>query len=340
MGLSVTTKPPSIMVLVTLVCLSFIVTPVGAALLYLLRLWMQGPTKGSDNTKKLDGKTVVITGANTGIGKVTATDLAKRGAKVIICCRDKSRAEKAVEDIKKESSNENVTFALLDLASLDSVRKCADELNRTEDKVDYLINNAGVMMCPQWKTEDGFDMQMGTNHFGHFLFTELMLPLLEKSIQTGHHPRIVIVSSMAHEMASNGISFDDINFEKNFSTMKAYGESKLANILHAKELAERLDGRISVYSLHPGVIATELTRHIANWLGPFKTPYNKIVEFIAKDPFHGAQTSLYCTLEDSIGHQSGLYYSDCDVKTPKKQGQDMEAAKKLRELSFNLVGLK
>ena len=96
------------MVLLTLVCLSFIVTPVGAALLYLLRLWMQGPTKGSDNPKKLDGKTVVITGANTGIGKVTATDLAKRGAKVIICCRDKSRAEKAVEDIKKESSNEHI----------------------------------------------------------------------------------------------------------------------------------------------------------------------------------------------------------------------------------------
>ena len=122
---------------------------------------------------------------------------------------------------------------------------------------------------------------------------------------------------------------------------KVYGQSKLANLLHAKELAKRLNNTgISVYVLHPGVIATELTRHIANWLGPFKTPYNKIVEFIAKDPFHGAQTSLYCTLEDSIGHQSGLYYSDCDVKTPKKQGQDMEAAKKLRELSFNLVGLK
>ena len=325
----------------TLVCLSFIVTPVGAAILYLIRLWMQGPTKGSDNPKKLDGKTVVITGANTGIGKVTATDLAKRGAKIVICCRDKGRAEKAVEDIKKESSNENVKYLLLDLASLASVRKCAEELNKTEEKIDYLINNAGVMMCPQWKTEDGFDMQMGTNHFGHFLFTELVLPLVHKSAQSGHHPRIVIVSSMAHEMATNGLSFDNINFEKDFKTMKVYGESKLANVLHAKELAERLDARISVYSLHPGVIATELGRHVAEWVpGPLKYPAKWLQEFIMKDPFHGAQTTLYCTLEDSIEKQSGLYYSDCNVKTPAKQGQDMEAARKLRELSFKMVGLK
>merc|ERR1712047_96871 len=122
--MGVTTKPPSIMVLVTLVCLSFIVTPVGAALLYLLRLWMQGPTKGSDNTKKLDGKTVAITGANTGIGKVTATDLAKRGAKVIICCRSPERAQEAIKDIKTESGSQLVENVTCDLASLASVRKC------------------------------------------------------------------------------------------------------------------------------------------------------------------------------------------------------------------------
>ena len=265
--------------------------------------------------------------------------MAKRGAKVIICCRDKARADKAVEDIKKESSNENVQNVILDLASLKSVRKCAETLNKTEEKVDYLINNAGVMMCPQWKTEEGFDMQMGTNHFGHFLFTDLMLPLLKKSVKTGHKPRIVIVSSLAHTGAKKGISFDDINFEKKFSTMDAYCQSKLANVLHAKGLAKRLDG-ISVYSLHPGVIATELTRHVADWMGPFKHIYNWLVEFVSKDPFHGAQTTLYCTLEDSIENQSGLYYSDCDVKEAAKMGQDMEAVEKLWELSEKLVGLK
>lgn len=317
---------------------ALIATPIGVATLYSLRLWMQGPTKGSDNPKQLTGKTVVITGANTGIGKATATDLAKREAKVIICCRDKSRAEKAVQDIKNESNNHDVTFALLDLASFNSVRKCAEELNQKVDKIDFLINNAGIMMCPAWKTEDGFDMQMGTNHFGHFLFTELVLPLMQKSIETGHHPRIVIVSSIAHGWASKGLSFDDINFERNFSTAQAYAESKLANILHAKELAERLDGNISVYALHPGVISTELGRHITEWFPrPFKSLANKLAHFVLKDPFHGAQTTLYCTLEDSIERQSGLYYSDCNVKTPKRQGQDMEAARMLRELSFQMV---
>ena len=108
-------------------------------------------------------------------------------------------------------------------------------------------------MCPQWKTEDGFDMQMGTNHFGHFLFTEMVMPLIRKSAASGEHPRIVIVSSMAHQMANNGINFDDIHCENNYNSMKVYGMSKLANILHAKELAKKLENTgISVYVLHPG----------------------------------------------------------------------------------------
>ena len=161
------------------------------------------------------------------------------------------------------------------------MRKCAETLLEKEDKIDYLINNAGVMLCPDWKTEDGFDMQMGTNHFGHFLFTELVLPLVRKSAASGEHPRylqgpplptarfykypvtklfdflicrIVIVSSMAHTMATNGISFDDINFENSFNSTQVYAQSKLANVLHAKELAKRLENTgISVYSLHPGI---------------------------------------------------------------------------------------
>merc|ERR1712223_1813447 len=132
-------------------------------MLYALKRWMQGPTKGSDNPKKLDGKLVVITGANTGIGKVTATDLAKRGARVIICCRDMKRANAGMADIKADSGSDLVEVLQLDLASLKSVRSCAETLLEKEEKIDYLINNAGVMMCPQWKTEDGFDMQMGTN---------------------------------------------------------------------------------------------------------------------------------------------------------------------------------
>lgn len=311
-------------------------------LLVALRFWMRGPTRGSDNPKQLHGKTIVITGANTGIGKVAATDLARRGAKVIICCRSLERAEAAVKDIKDDSGSNLVEIQQLDLASLKSVRQCAEALLEKEEKIDYLINNAGVMLCPDWKTEDGFDMQMGTNHLGHFLLTELVMPLIKKSAASGHHPRIVIVSSLAHVGARDGIDFDDIHFEKNFSSMKAYQQSKLANVLHAKELARRLDNTgISVYALHPGVIMTELGRHIEEKIpkavGCCLKPTSK---FVCKTPFYGAQTTLYCVLEDKIEAESGCYYSDCHVKTPAAQAQDMEAAKRLWELSEELVGLK
>ena len=130
-----------------------------------------------------------IIGANTGIGKVIATDLARRGARVIICCRDMKRANAGLADIKKDSGSDLVEILQLDLASLKSIRQSAEILLEKGNKIDYLINNAGVMMCPQWKTEDGFDMQMGTNHFGHFLFTELVMPLVKKSASEGFHPR-------------------------------------------------------------------------------------------------------------------------------------------------------
>jgi len=312
-------------------------------ILFGLRMWMRGPTKGSDSTKKLDGKLVVITGANTGIGKETAIDLAKRGARVIICCRDMTKAEAAAKDIRKDSGNDLVEVAQLDLASLKSIRKCAENLLEKEDKIDYLINNAGVMMCPDWKTEDGFDMQMGTNHFGHFAFTELVMPLIRKSAASGHHPRIVIVSSMGHKIASQGINFDDIHCDNNFNTMKVYGMSKLANILHAKELAQRLNNTgISVYVLHPGVINTELSRHmeksVPKFIGCCMFP---IFKWVSKTPYHGAQTTLYCTLDDKIECESGKYYSDCAVApTLTPHAEDMVAAKKLWELSEQLTAIK
>merc|ERR1711997_1341434 len=165
-----------------------------------------------------------------------------------------------------------------------------------------------------------------------------VMPLIRKSSASGHHPRIVIVSSMAHQMARQGINFEDINYDNDFNTMKAYGISKLANVLHAEELANRLNNTgISVYVLHPGVINTELSRHI----------HKKIPSFIAccmipffgwiiKSPFHGAQTTLYCTLDDKIECESGKYYSGCAVApTLTSHAEDMVAAKKLWEISVH-----
>ena len=153
------------------------------------------------------------------------------------------------------------------------------------------------------------------------------------------------MSSLAHRSAKNGISFNDISFEKSFKTVEVYGQSKLANILHAKELSRRLEGSgISVYVLHPGVISTELGRHISDLvptlLKPIFIPFMVLLSFFIKTPFHGAQTTLYCTLEDSIEKDSGKYYADCkETKTLTQHAEDMDAAKKLWNLSEKMVNL-
>merc|ERR1712002_525683 len=233
-----------------------------ALLLFLFRLWMQGPKVRS--TARLDGKTVVITGANTGIGKVTAMDLSKRGAKVVILCRDTEKGETAAAEIRDATKGEVIVHKL-DLADLASVRECAEQLGNSLEKIDILINNAGIMACPEMRTQEGFEMQIGTNHFGHFLLTNLLLPLIKRASPGA---RIVNVSSLAHEQGQ--IYWDDINFEKTpYSAIKAYAQSKLANILFTKELARRGEGSgVTVYALHPGVINTALSRHVSDTFGP------------------------------------------------------------------------
>merc|ERR1719150_1217356 len=150
-----------------------------ALLLYLLRRWMQGPARVSEDVK-LEGKTVVITGANTGIWKATAMDMSKRGAKVVILCRDMEKAEAAAAEVRDATKGEVIVHKL-DLADLASVRECAEQLGNSLEKIDILINNAGIMACPKMKTKDGFEMQFGTNHVGHFLLTNLLMPLLKKA---------------------------------------------------------------------------------------------------------------------------------------------------------------
>lgn len=164
----------------------------GAGGIFLLRNYFAG---GVCHSKaKLHGKTVIVTGANTGIGRETALDLAQRGARVILACRDLDKANAAANEIRKTTGNDKVFVKELDLASLKSVRKFAEEFHQTEDRLDILINNAGIMRCPYWKTEDAFEMQLGVNHLGHFLLTNLMLDMLERSQPS----RIINVSSLAH----------------------------------------------------------------------------------------------------------------------------------------------
>ena len=224
------------------------------------KMWMQGPR--CQSKKRLDGKIVVVTGANTGIGKVCAQELSKRGAKVFMLCRSLERGEAAAQDIRGDQGE--ILVEKMDLSSFRSIRECAEKLNHDLERIDILLNNAGVMACPLNRTEDGLEMQIGTNHFGHFLLTDLLLPLLRKG---GPGTRIVNVSSTAHERGQ--MYFDDINFNKiQYEPFKAYSQSKLATVLFSAELAEReAKNGIHVYSLHPGVIATDLGRHMGDSYG-------------------------------------------------------------------------
>ncbi|NXK54235.1 RDH12 dehydrogenase, partial [Chauna torquata] len=293
------------------------------------------------STAKLDGKVVIITGANTGIGKETARDLAGRG-KVIVACRDVAKAEAAASEIRAETGNQQVIVKKLDLADTKSIREFADNFLAEEKDLHILINNAGVMLCPYSKTADGFEMHLGVNHLGHFLLTFLLLERLKQSAPA----RIVNVSSLAHHVGR--IRFHDLHGEKSYNRGLAYCHSKLANVLFTRELARRLQGKsqrraeqfsawllsITANSLHPGSVYSELVRYsfVMTWLW-------RIFSFFLKTPREGAQTSLYCAVAEELESVTGQYFSDCRPAYVSPQGRDDETAKKLWNVSCELLGI-
>ncbi|XP_034561955.1 retinol dehydrogenase 12, like [Notolabrus celidotus] len=282
------------------------------------------------SAERLDDKTVLITGANTGIGKETAIDLAKRGARIIMACRSAERGEAAVKEVIESSGNQNIVYMKLDLADSKSIREFAEAVNRDEPKLNILLNNAGVMVCPYGKTADGFEMQIGVNHMGHFLLTYLLLDLVKKSAPA----RIITVSSMAHTWGS--IKLEDINSEKSYDKKAAYSQSKLANVLFTRSLARRLEGTgVTAYSLHPGVVQTDLWRHLS---GPQKA-IMKMVSPFTKNSSQGAQTSIYCAVEPTLDKESGGYYSDCAPANCSSAAKDDVVAQKLWELSCNMLSI-
>jgi len=304
-----------------------------ALLLFLFRMFMQGAQCSSK--ARLDGKIVAITGCNTGIGKFTALDMSRRGAKVVMLCRNVEAAETVAEEIRKETEGEVIVHRC-DLASLKSVRECAEQLSNSLEKIDILINNAGVMTCPLTRTEDGFEMQIGTNHLGHFLLTNLVMPLVKKAAPGA---RIVNVSSLAHE--SGVMQWDDLNWNTTpYSPIKAYSQSKLANVLFTKELARRGEGSgVTVYSLHPGVIATDLGRHARDTFGPIGSCMMAVAKPFIRTVESGAQTTIYCAVDEKIAEHNGRYYSDCKEKSLRRHAESAEDAKRLWDVSEGLTGL-
>ena len=284
---------------------------------------------------RMDGKTVLITGANAGIGKETAINLGRRGARVIMACRDMKRGEDALNDVAEKTGSSKLVLKQLDLASLASVRVLAEDISNSEPELHVLINNAGVMVPSELqKTQDGFEMQMGVNHLAHFLLTNLLIDLLKSSQPS----RIVVVSSMAHSgTTSSSFNFDNINSEKYYRKWDAYCQSKLANILFARELAKRLEGTgVTANSLHPGAVNTELQRHLNSTIESIAM---RIIFLFVKTPTEGAQTNIHLAVSEEVEGVSGLYFADCKVKEPSRGAQDDEAAKKLWEISAQLVGL-
>jgi NAD(P)-dependent dehydrogenase (short-subunit alcohol dehydrogenase family) len=218
------------------------------------------------------GRTAVITGANTGLGYETAAALAAKGADVVLAVRNIEKGKAAADLITRANPGANVVVQELDLSSLDSIHSAADELRAKHDSIDLLINNAGVMTPPKSTTKDGFELQFGTNHLGHFAFTNLLLD----RVLAAPGSRVVTVSSVGHRFARNGIRFDDLQWERDYSRIGAYGQSKLANLMFTYQLQRRLQGTDTVaVAAHPGGSNTELVRNspavlrsLANAVGP------------------------------------------------------------------------
>lgn len=278
--------------------------------------------------KRLDGKTVLITGGNSGIGKETAVSLAMRGARVIIACRDLDKAEKAVREIKFKSHNLNILHMELDLANLRSVREFCKNFVQTEKRLDILINNAGMPSVLDW-TDDGFSMCFGVNHLGHFLLTNLLLPRLRECAPS----RVVTLTCSSYKYQK--LDFQDLNY--NLLPFFTYCRSKLANIYFSQELARMTEGKgVTSYAVHPGFVQSGWTCHYSFL---FRMLMQVIMWMFFVPCEIGAQTVVYCAVSDEAAKHSGGYFVDCRPATLRPFARDAGVAKKLWEASERLVKL-
>lgn len=283
----------------------------------------------------LRGKTIIVTGANSGIGKATAAELLRRQGRVIMACRDRERAEKAALEIQQETGPDRgeLVIKLLDLASLKSVRNFCDEILKEEPKIDVLINNAGIYQCPYTQTEDGFEMQFGVNHLGHFLLTNLLLDLLKCSAPS----RIIVVSSKLYKYGE--INFDDLNSEKSYDKAFAYSRSKLANLLFTLELSRKLEETgVTVNALTPGIVRTNLGRHV--YIPMLVKPLFNLASWaFFKSPEEGAQTSIYLACSPDVEGVQGKCFANCQEEQLLDKATNEEVAKRLWDISEVLVGM-
>ncbi|KAJ3034222.1 hypothetical protein HDV00_005269 [Rhizophlyctis rosea] len=287
------------------------------------------------------GKVAIVTGASSGLGKITALELARKGAHVILANRSEEKSLPIVAEIKEKTGNQNVEFLSLDLASLAACKAFVKAFKAKNLPLHLLVNNAGIMALPQWTpSKDGIELQFASNHMGHFLITRELLPNLEKNQPS----RVVNLSSMGHNYTyKDGIAFDHINDPNYYFSWQAYGQSKLANILFTRELQryveERGHTRLYVNAVHPGVVTTNL------FAGSHYVPgfVNSLLSSISTPPEKGALTQLYAATSEDIETNSykGQYFVPvAQLSKPSTFGLDDALAKKLWEYSEKVLGEK
>jgi len=276
------------------------------------------------------GKVCLVTGATSGIGLVTARELARQGATVFIVGRSPERCDVAVNQIRAGSNTTEVGWFVADLSSFADLRRLASSVRDRCPRVDVLINNAGGIFLSRQESVDGIEMTLALNHFSYFLLTNLLLP----QINQGHPARVVNVASDAHKGAS--INFDDIEGKQRFSAWRAYQQSKLANILFTYELARRLEGtRVTVNALHPGFVRTNIFRHPTwrAWL------VRRAADLVALSPERGARTSVFLASSPDVALTSGRYFAKQKPATSSPESLDRAAASRLWELSREITGI-
>ncbi len=288
----------------------------------------------ANDIQDLTGRMAIVTGANSGIGYETARALALRGANVILACRNATKAQTAVDQIRSEGPTGTAAFMELDLSSLASIRAFTEAFKAEHSRLDLLINNAGIMMpATRQTTTDGFEVQFGVNHLGHFQLTLQLLDLLK----TTPKARVVTVSSVAHQQGS--INFDDLNSESSYGRIRSYGQSKLANLLFTLELQRQLDEEgadVIAVAAHPGWTATNLQQHVSL----FKFLNN----FLAQSPEDGALPTLYAAVGDDV--KGGDYYGpggflewkgSPDKADIRPHGRDAAIARQLWNVSTEMT---
>ena len=279
-----------------------------------------------------DSKICLVTGATSGIGEHAALVLAKQGFRVGLVGRNPAKCAATAAMIKREAATPLVDLFVADLSSQAEIRRLAAEVKAKYNHLDVLLNNAGAMLTPRKQSVDGIEMTWALNHLAYFLLTDLLLDLLKATPGA----RIVSVASDAHRIARGGIHFDDVEYQKSYGAWKAYGQSKLANILFTRELARRLQesgSDVTANCLHPGFVQTGFTdgEGLAYWA------FRQLARVVAISPENGAKTSIYLASSPEVAGISGEYFAKCQLAQPTSAGLDDAAARRLWALSEQMT---